>query len=227
MRKYFIILALFFFTSSAQSQVLISLLFGDKLNSEGLEFGLEGGFNWSSVSSLEAGDRLSTFNLGFYFDIRLTDPWYLYTGVLVRSRLGVDGLSPNDLAFLQADVYPEQGEYSQVMNYFLVPALAKYKFENRIYVEGGLQFGLMYDAWVEFNSDVDGKKAVIREYNDEKINWLDAGVMAGLGYSLLEKGGMTFGIKYYYGFLDVYKDKSGTYNSSIFLKMSIPIGADD
>ena len=66
MKKYFIILALFFFTSGAQSQVLISLLFGDKLNSEGLEFGLEfgleGGVNWSSVSSLEADGRLSTFN---------------------------------------------------------------------------------------------------------------------------------------------------------------------
>jgi len=56
-----------------QGQVLISLLFGDMLNSDGLEFGLEGGFNWSKVSGMETNSSLRTFNLGFYFDIRLKD----------------------------------------------------------------------------------------------------------------------------------------------------------
>ncbi len=105
---------------------------GDKLNSEGLEFGLEGGFNWSNISGLEANKSLSTFNLGYYFNIRLKNQWYLYTGVLVKSKLGVEKLSANDLNFLQTDVYEEEGDYSQVLNYFLVPALAKYKFKNNI-----------------------------------------------------------------------------------------------
>ena len=43
----------------------------DKLNSEGLEFGLEGGVNWSNISNLDADKSLSTFNLGFYFDFKL------------------------------------------------------------------------------------------------------------------------------------------------------------
>ena len=30
--------------------------------------------------------------------------------------------------------------------------------------------------------------------------------------------------RYYYGFLDVYKDRSGTKNSSLFLKVNVPIG---
>ncbi|MBC8489175.1 MAG: PorT family protein [Bacteroidetes bacterium] len=225
MRKYLLIIAFLFVGISSQSQVLISLILGDKLNSEGLEFGLEGGFNWSNVSGLEAKKSLSTFNLGFYFDIRLKNQWYLYTGVLVKSKLGVDKLSANDLDFLQTDVYKEEGDYSQVMNYFLVPAMAKYKFKNNMYVEAGPQFGLMYKAWVEFNSDVDGKKIRIREDNEDMINRLDAGILAGLGYAFLKGTGITFGIKYYYGFVDVYKDKSGTNNSSFFLKMNIPIGA--
>ena len=36
---------------------------------------------------------------------------------------------------------------------------------------------------------------------------------------------MTIGVKYYYGFLDVYKDRSGTNNESIFVKFNVPIGA--
>ncbi len=226
MRKWFILLGLLLICISAQSQVLISLLLGDKLNTEGLEFGLEGGFNWSKVSGLEANKSLSAFNLGFYFDIRLKNQWFIYTGVLVKSNLGVDKLSANDLNFLQTDVYEEEGNYSQVIKYFLVPALAKYKFKNQhMYIEAGPQFGWMYDAWVEFNSDVDGKDARIREYNKDLITRFDAGIMAGLGYTLLKGTGMTLGIKYYYGFVDAYKEKSDSKNSSFFIKMNIPIGA--
>jgi hypothetical protein len=38
------------FTQKANSQVLISLLLGDKLNSEKLKFGLDGGVNFATIS---------------------------------------------------------------------------------------------------------------------------------------------------------------------------------
>ena len=130
MRKYFIVLCLLLFGFNVHSQVLISLLLGDKLNSDGIEFGLEGGLNFSKVCGLDANRSLTAFNLGFYFDMRLKNQWYLYTGVQVKSKLGADKLSAKNLNFLQADVFEEEGDYSQVMNYFLVPALAKYKFKT-------------------------------------------------------------------------------------------------
>lgn len=208
------------------SQVLLSVIFGDKLNSEGLEFGLEGGINWSNISTLDADKSLSSFNLGFYFDFRLKDQWNIYTGVLVKSKLGDLNLSENDLAFLEITPNEEQGEYSQKMNYFIVPALLKYNFKNRIYVEGGPQFGLMYKSWVEFLSDNDDRSIRTRDYNKDKINKLDAGVTIGTGFKLMKENGMTLGIKYYHGFANVYKGVSGTNNSSLFLKVNIPIGAD-
>ena len=225
MKKYILIVFLLFTSIQTQGQVLISLLFGDMLNSDGLEFGLEGGFNWSNISEMETNKSLRTFNLGFYFDIRLKDQWALYTGVLVKSNLGVNELTSNDLTFLGTETYPENGTYSQEMKYFLVPALLKYNFENKIYIEAGPQFGLMYDAWVEFNSNIDGKDGTVKEYNKDNINRFDAGIMVGTGYKLNKINGMTFGVKYYYGLLDVYKDRSGTKNSSIFLKITVPIGA--
>ena len=227
MKKYLLIIALLLVGICSQSQVLISLLLGDKLNSDELEFGLEGGFNWSSISGLDAGKSLSTFNIGFYFDIRMKNQWYFYTGVLVKSNLGVDHLSENDLNFLQVDTYEDAGDYSQVLKYFLVPALAKYRFKNFMYVEAGPQVGLMYKSWVEYNADIEGKDATVKEYNKDMINRLDAGIMGGLGYKLLKGTGWTVGVKYYYGFVDVYKDKSGTKNSSLFVKLNIPIGAGE
>lgn len=224
--KSFLIVLIFLLSSSyANSQVLISLLLGDKLNSDGMEFGLETGYNFATIDGMASHNSLGSFNIGFYFDIRINEPWYFYTGVLVKSRLGANKLSADDLEFLQTDTYLQEGDYSQKLNYFLVPALIKYKLKNHIYFEAGPQFGLMHKAWVEFNSDVDGKDARIREYNKDMINKFDVGVVGGLGYQLMKGKGITIGVKYYYGFLDVYKDRSGTNNNSWFLKANIPIGA--
>lgn len=235
MKKYLLITAFLFVSIESQSQVLISLLLGDKLNSDGLEFGLEGGFNWTNISGMETNDFARKWNLGFYFDIRLKNQWSFYTGVLVKSDMGVDKLTDNDLEFLEATIYKDfddpnlqaKGDYSQKMNYFLVPALAKYTFKNNIYAEAGPQFGLMYKGWVEFESDIEGKEAIIKENNKDKINRLDAGIMGGLGYTFQKGPGWTVGAKYYYGFVDVYKDRAGTKNSSFFVKLNIPIGAGE
>ena len=217
---------------TAQSQILISLLLGDKLNSDGLEFGLEGGINWTTISGLETEDYARKWNLGFYFDIRIKNQWSLYTGVLVKSNMGIDKLTDNDLIALGAKKYIIDGEelvgdYSHKMNTFLVPALIRYRFKNHIYAELGPQFSLAYKSWIEFESDIEGKDAIIKDYNRDNINMIDAGIMAGFGYTLFKGSGWTIGAKYYYGLVDVYKDISGTKNSAFFLKMNIPIGTGD
>ncbi|WP_394774213.1 hypothetical protein [Flavobacterium sp.] len=49
MKKGLLLLIALFCMAPARSQVLISLLFGDKLNSPFLEFGLDGGINLSTI----------------------------------------------------------------------------------------------------------------------------------------------------------------------------------
>lgn len=209
---------------SMQSQVLIALLLGDKLNTGKIEFGLDGGLNYATIGGMESNTWTRNFNLGFYFDIRMKEQWFLNTGVLVKSNFGLDDLSEADLEFLNATTYDTEGEYRQRISYFMVPALAKYKFDNNIYVEIGPQFGLMYDAYIEFTSDIDGNSARIREKNKDAIHRFDMGMSAGAGYRLLKGMGWTLGVRYYYGFLNVYKDRSGTNVNSLFLKLNVPIG---
>lgn len=234
MKKILLTLTLVFIGLILHSQVLITLLLGDKLNSEGLEFGLEGGINWTQITGMETKNFARKWNLGFYFDIRLKNQWFLYTGVLVKSNLGVDNLTDNDIAFLGATIYINDttgeripGSYSQKLNYFLVPALIKYKFKEHFYFEAGPQFGLAYKSWVQFDSDYEGRDAIIKEYNRDLINRIDAGIMAGFGYTLFKGSGWTFGVKYYEGLVNVYKGQPGYRNRSIFLKVSVPIGAGE
>ncbi|MBT8292173.1 MAG: hypothetical protein KJN70_02775 [Eudoraea sp.] len=60
--KFYLTLFLtLFLCASVYSQVLIAAVFGDKLNSSGLEFGLEGGYNWSDISELVNGINLYFF----------------------------------------------------------------------------------------------------------------------------------------------------------------------
>ena len=94
MRKGVIRLACVFIllSPSAQGQVIISLIFGDKLNSGKIEFGLDGGVNFSSLSGNPESTPRTGFNLGFYFDIKTGGNWMVHTGVIVKSTMGAVGL---------------------------------------------------------------------------------------------------------------------------------------
>ena len=228
MKKLFLAILLLGMAPIANSQILISLLLGDKLNSDGVEFGLEGGLNWSTINGFESKKYKRALNLGFYFDLRIKNQWSLNTGVLVKSKFGIDKLSGSDLDNLEAPQYDTIiGNYSQVINYFVLPVLIKYNFKNHIYVELGPQGGLMYNAWTEFIHKSDNSDVRIRSFNKEKINRIDAGMTIGAGYKLMKGKGFTIGAKYYQGFTNVYKGKSGSVNSGFFLKINIPIGVGD
>jgi len=181
--------------------------------------------NWSNTSGFESNNYARFFNLGFYFDMKVKNQWAVYTGVLVKSNIGVDKLTENDLNKLNVTTWDSIGEYKQVINEFLVPALIKYNFKNHVYIEAGPQFGLRFKGYVEFNSDVNDIEARTREDNKDMLQKLDVGIVGGIGYKLLKGQGWTIGAKYYYGFVDAYKNIPGTKSSSINLKVNIPIGA--
>ncbi len=225
-----LIVTLMLASVTSQSQVLISLLLGDKLNSDKLEFGLETGLNFEQIEGFESNDRRTFFNIGFYFDLKLKNPdWSVYTGVLVKANQGLDNLTDNDLDFLGIDKQKENGvvidgSYRQVINTFMVPALLKYKFYKGFYAEGGMQFGWHTKAFVEFNSDNDDIEERVRYKNKDAIQKIDAGFLGGVGYQFKKGRKMSVGAKYYHGLVDIYKEKSGTKSNSFFVKVTFPVG---
>ena len=225
MKKFLFSLFFLFAINTVNSQVLLTLLFGDKLNSPNLEFGLEGGLNFPAISGLDTSSRFSTFNIGFYFDFTVKEKFHIYTGVLVKSKLGVDKLSESDLLAAGVEFIDENGTYSQKINYFLVPVFGRYLITENIFVEAGPEFGLRYKAWVEYENETDDVDITIKQYNKDKINPIEAGVGFGAGYKINKIGGMSFGVKYFQGLVNVYKGNSSTKNNSLFLAVTLPIGA--
>ena len=228
MKRSLLLLICVFVFQTVYPQVLMTLIFGDKLNSDKLEFGLEGGGNFSAISGLDTKKYFTDWNLGFYFDILLKEkkPWYFNTGVLVKSRVGAGKLTENDLHLLADSIWKAPGTYNQKINYFLVPLQIKYR-KSHFYGEGGIMAGLMYKAWVEYTSDVPGFTSIVQEYNKELVNRIDLGAMVGTGYRFKGRTGWTVGIRYYQGFVNVFKDIPKTKNRSFFVKVNIPIGRSE
>ncbi len=229
LKKSFFIITFFFTAYEANAQVLISLLLGDKLNSDELEFGLEGGGNFSMISGMDSKKFYPDWNIGFYFDYHYHGPWHFYTGVLVKSKMGLNKLTDKDLSFLGTDyMTTSEGDFAQVLRYFLVPLLTKYHFENRFYVEAGTQIGWMFKSYIQYEAKNKDYHIEVKDFNKDLIHWFDIGFLGGAGYKFKGKKrpGMTVGIKYYRGFTNVYKGYN-TKNNSIFLKVNIPIGAGE
>lgn len=229
MRILLLVSVFLFGTHLTHSQVLISLLLGDKLNSGKIEFGLDGGINYPDIRGLKSGDMRGNFNIGFYFDFKLKNPqWMVHTGVLVKSSLGSDNLPVYLLNNPNLDNAFTGGEVKRRINYFNVPIAMKYEFKNHFYVEGGVMPALRAKAFDVFTADVNDKDDL--EYTLEvgdQFHRLDFGLMGGLGYRLMGGNGMNLTIRYYYGLVDITIDDStpDQFNTSLYLSVGIPIGA--
>ncbi|KRD58013.1 hypothetical protein ASE40_16875 [Flavobacterium sp. Root935] len=227
MKKGLLLLFMLFSIAQARSQVLISLIFGDKLNSPFLEFGLEGGINLSDISGLESSGTNPGFNLGFYFDFRSkkNPAWMINTGVIVKSPMGAHHLPVYSLDDVNLDNTFEGGSVNREIRYFNVPILIKYQFKNRIYVKTGPQFGLLASAFDEFTNEINKNDVTYKKKIRDEIRVIDAGIALGTGYHMNVGNGLNITIQYYYGLVPVMKgDGPNVYNRSLYLTAGIPIG---
>jgi hypothetical protein len=227
MKRSIVLVVLILLSLHARCQVIMSLLLGDKINSNKLEFGLDGGLNLSDMGGVN-GNMANRFNLGFYFDLKMKNPaWMFHTGVIVKSTMGVKDIPVYSLGDAALDASFAGGSIDRKLNYFNVPFMIKYKFPNNFSVEAGPMLGLIYGA-----SDVFTKKVVNKDdltYTHDvrdQYRTLDAGMMGGIGYRLMGGHGMNLGVRYYLGLVDVLKDNAGPkqYNHSLYFSVGIPIG---
>ncbi|MEJ2594299.1 MAG: outer membrane beta-barrel protein [bacterium] len=221
-----------------QGQILISLLLGDRLNSDNIEFGLNGGFNLSYVRGIDQSKSQNNWELGFYFDIRMIKekPWFVATGVYVKSNVGGRNVPLNypGRRMIDDSVYhdfeSQDGKIEMGFNTFYVPVNIRYLSKSGIFIEGGAQLGLVFKTHDIYHASVDGhdltydvKKGV---RNNGLYKWFDGGIDGGIGYKSKSKAGWKIGVWYYVGLTNIYKKDLGykAYNSSLYVLATIPIG---
>lgn len=237
-KTFLIVVVLLASVQMMQGQVLLSLIFGDKLNSGKVEFGMNGGFNLSYIRGISESKGQNNWELGFYFDILLKEksPWYLATGVYVKSNVGGRNV-PLDYTgnrTVNDSIYKgfaaANGSVEKQFNTFYVPFNLRYLSKSGFFIEGGFQAGLVFKTHDIYQAEVDGydltydvKKGV---KDNELYKWFDGGIDAGIGYKSKGSLGWKLGVWYYVGLTNMYKNDLGpkAYNSSLYVLATIPIG---
>jgi hypothetical protein len=208
------------------SQVLITILLGDALNTDKIEFGLIGGMNRSYINTISDSKGMNNFNLGFYFHILMKNNSYLSTGVLVKSNVGATGMPTYSMGDENFDAIFKDGTLTKKIPSFYVPILFHQRFNNRWYIEAGPQLGLIHKPVDIFEeSPLGGDLKYTLEVKDA-YKHIDAGLLGGIGYKFKKQiKSMAVGINYYYGLVDVSTNPDMKIkNSAIYFYMKIPIG---
>ena len=222
-----VILTFFLLLSvTSKAQVLISLLFGEALNTHKIEFGLIGGLNRSYFTDLSTSEGMNNFNLGFYFHVNMKNNSFLSTGVLVKSNVGATGMPVYSLGNADFDTIYKDGTLTKKISCFYVPILYHHRFNNRWYLEAGPQAGLRTKANDIFETTtLDGDLTYTKDVRDQYAH-LDFGLIGGAGYKFKKQvKSMAVGFTYYYGLVNVSTTPDVTMkNSSLNLYMKIPIG---
>jgi hypothetical protein len=209
------------------AQVLITILLGDALNTDKIEFGLVGGLNRSYINDISDSKGLNNFNLGFYFHILMKNNSYLSTGVLVKSNVGATGMPVYSMEDENFDAIFQDGTLTKKINCFYVPILFHQRFNNnRWYIEAGPQLGLIHKPIDIFETSKLGGDAKFTLEVKDAYKSIDAGLLGGVGYKFKKEiKSMAVGINYYYGLVNVSENPDQKIkNSSIYFYMKIPIG---
>src|SRR5689334_7572757 len=118
MKKLLFAMTCMLVSSWASGQILISILLGDKLNSDKIEFGLDGGLAYTNIRALDQSDAARAFHLGFYFDIKMTQNLLFHTGVILKSTMGAAGLPPYSIGDAGLDPVLATSTVRRKINYF-------------------------------------------------------------------------------------------------------------
>lgn len=227
-KAVFLFLLVVGINSTSNGQILISMLLGDKLNSDKLEFGLVGGLSLSDMSNVDNSKMLSQLHLGFYFDFLMKNNFSFTPAVLVINNMGVRDLPTYPIGDPDIDAAFADGRVTRKLSYYQVPLMMKYKMKNRISFALGPQAALMNGAEDEFETTIinKGDTHFTNDVRDE-YTALDFGIVGGLSYTFKPGKAMSTGVKYYQGLVDVTKnDDRDVRNSAWFFYITIPIGVE-
>jgi hypothetical protein len=207
-----------------KSQVIIALLFGDKLNSEKLEFGLTVGPNFSNLSNSEASWKAG-LGLGLYFNVKLSDNWFFHPEAVPKSPFGGKNIPVYPLDDPNLNNSFQNGSITREISYISLPLLFRYRITGLLFAEAGPQLSLRINAKDIFKEDVAGGDLEFTKNVESDYTRFDFGAAAGLVIKLKRENGVGVGLRYYYGFVDVLKTLAGNQqNSGLFAYVSFAVG---
>lgn len=211
----------------AQSQVLIALLVGDKLNSDKFEMGINLAGNWQNLTGLEGTKSRFSLGFGIYGTLKLSEKLALQPELLFKDPRGAADVPPDVFGNPDLDPLLENAAVSAKLAYVSIPILLKYHLTPQLSLGFGPQIGILSSAKKVYVAEVYAEEDLVFKDNIKStLNDLDFALAFNLEYKLMKKKGIHIGLRYYLGLTDIIKDNPGepVKNSVIQINLGIPLG---
>lgn len=207
------------------AQVLIALLFGEKLNSGKLEFGLFVNPILTNISNLDSKYKTG-LNLGLYFNIKISDNFFLHPEAGAKVSFGAKDIPTYPTGNDTLDALYKDGSIERKIKAFSLPLLCSYRIAGLFFAEAGVQVDLTTKSKDIYRTTVNGNDLDYTTSIKDEVTRFDFGLLAGLFYKLKKENGMALGIRYLHGLTDILKPVPGTQCNRVWqLTITIPVGA--
>ena len=208
------------------AQVVIALLFGDKLNTGTLEFGIVVAPGSTDISSI-VSKRRDNLSLGIYFNIHPDKKFFIHAEGIAKGSFGAEGLIPYPLGNDTLDALFASGAVERKIKAFSLPILGRYAVTPKLFIEAGIQPDMMLKSKDIFTTKVNDNELTYTTIISDQVALLDFGLAGGVFYKFRkDKRSMGIGIRYFQGLTDILTSTDGKQvNSAWQLNLTIPIGA--
>jgi len=225
LKKIMALTICFFITVTTQPQVLISILLGDKLNTGKMTFGLMLGNAWNSLSGYTEADAQSNFNLGLFLTLKLKDQLFIQFDALAKYKLGARGLPVYTLGDATLDTIYQHGSLQRSITYVGLVTTMQYRIWKYLNVEAGPNVTLRIKAMDIFHADHQQGEQLFEKDMKDSTTRFDVGIASGISWQFSKGKGLKLGVRYYWGFIDLYPADEGNNAARSFqLNLYIPIG---
>jgi hypothetical protein len=210
----------------AYAQVVIALLFGDKLNTGTLEFGIVVAPGSTNISNI-VSKRRENFSLGIYFNIHPDKKLFLHVEGIAKGSFGAESLTPYPVGNDTLNDLFANGSVERKIKAFSLPILGRYAITPKFSIEAGIQPDMMLKSKDIFTTKVNDNELTYTTVISDQVALLDFGLAGGLFYKFSkDKRSMGIGIRYYQGLTDILPATTGNQaNNAWQLNITIPIGA--
>jgi hypothetical protein len=227
MKKIIVAMAVLMGSVTAKSQVLISILFGDKLNSEKITFGLMLGNCWNSMSGYTKASARSNFSLGLFLTVKLNKRFFLQFDALAKYKTGAKGMHVYALGDPVLDSMFNNGHVDRVINCLGLVTTMQYRFWKYCNLELGPQVLLRLKANDTFTGPHESGDLKFEKDIAEEATRFDMGMIGGISWQFNKGAGVKVGVRYYGGLIDVFQNDPGTNATrNIQLNIYVPIGRE-
>ena len=210
----------------SQAQVVIALLFGDKLNTGTLEFGIVVTPGSTDISNIES-KRRENLSLGIYFNIHPERKFFFHIEGIAKGSFGAEDLTPYPVGNDTLNDLFASGSVERKIKAFSLPILGRYAITPKLFVEAGIQPDMMLKSKDIFTTKINDNELTYTTVISDQVATLDFGVATGLFYKFRkDKRSMGIGIRYFQGLTDIHPATIGNQSNNAWqLNITIPIGA--